>query len=188
MEVTHEPLERPQPGVGLFQKLLVNADGLADLSLLLVALGLPHLGGQTRHLGAIIFIKGGELLEGLLQVFRPVGRFLGIGLCEFILGDGLLKLGVQECCVNFSTFLEPRIALGDESGVALVGLIELLHGVRECRARLGKRGAGLTLPERFLGRVLGVVGEQQCQVPALDQHPRHPAPWLPAPGGGWDEP
>ena len=40
------------------------------------------------------------------------------------------------------------------------------------RCRLGKRGAGVTLPERFLGRVLGVVGEQQCQVPALDQHSR----------------
>ena len=64
VEVTDEPLERAQPQVGLLEKGLVNADRLADLAFLLVALGLPHLGRQAGHLGAMSLVQFVKLLEG----------------------------------------------------------------------------------------------------------------------------
>ena len=68
VEIADIPLELAEARVVVLQQLLVEADGRAELALLLVTLGLPHLGGQAGPLLAVVLVEALELLERLVQI------------------------------------------------------------------------------------------------------------------------
>jgi hypothetical protein len=151
------------------QELLVKTDRGADIPLFLEALGLPHLGGQAGELLSITLVEGFELIEGSLQVLRPVGGIRRKGVRQLIIGDPLLKHRIEVRGQDHVALGAARVALGHGDRECLVGGGEGLDRLAIGVVGLRVGGSGVGQLRFFLGLVLGILALEHRQVAAFEE-------------------